>query len=197
MLLFIRIKSIASMFVEIVAIIFSNLYTNYQKKSIRIVNSSDKNSHTEPIFKSLDVLPLKSLYIYITSVFMLKFHCNLLRPVINELFDWLNSQTARRQPILKPLQIVTAKWTLTRQKLSIKLSANSIKLKSNLTFKLLFISFIFGFYFSQSWIIISLLFVAFNLCKCIVLLGVCLFVCLLVDLLGFFSAQSVIAIVIS
>ena len=44
-----------------------------QKAAIRIINNSWYNSHTEPIFKSLSILPLTSLIAYFKIQFMFNF----------------------------------------------------------------------------------------------------------------------------
>ena len=41
--------------------------------NIRIINNSSYNSHTEPIFKSLSILPLTSLIAYFKIQFMFNF----------------------------------------------------------------------------------------------------------------------------
>ena len=50
-----------------------NILTVKQKAAIRIVNSSSYNSHTEPIFKSLNILPLANLIEYFKIQFMFNF----------------------------------------------------------------------------------------------------------------------------
>ena len=43
-------------------------------------------THTDPIFKELEVLPIEKVYSYSVTIFMLKFEKNDLPPIFNEFF---------------------------------------------------------------------------------------------------------------
>jgi hypothetical protein len=60
--------------------IFSNLKSleKKQKDAVRIVTMSPYNSHTEPLFKKLNILPLKQLIMYFKIQFMQQFKFNHL-----------------------------------------------------------------------------------------------------------------------
>lgn len=49
-----------------------------QKSAVRIVNHSRYNEHSEPIFKSLKILPLESIILYSNLQIMFRFKNNLL-----------------------------------------------------------------------------------------------------------------------
>ena len=61
-----------------------------QKKAIRLITFSNRNAHTTTLFKSLEILTLRNIYIASIAVFMFKYHLRRLPPVIDELFT-LNS----------------------------------------------------------------------------------------------------------
>ena len=55
-----------------------------QKKAIRIVAGSSYNSHTEPLFKKLQVLPLPDLIMFTKIQFMQCFKQGFLPPSFND-----------------------------------------------------------------------------------------------------------------
>ena len=67
------------------AIDFQSLF-KIQKRAVRTINFSKKNAHTAHLFKSLEILLLRCLYIFSVSLFMFKFHHNFFPPVLYELF---------------------------------------------------------------------------------------------------------------
>jgi hypothetical protein len=62
-----------------------------QKRALRIISFSKRLAHTEPLFKSFEILPLQAIYILALSKFMYKFYFRLLPSVIDELFQSNNS----------------------------------------------------------------------------------------------------------
>ena len=56
-----------------------------QKKIIRLITFSKHLAHTEPIFKSLDILPLNSLYYHRIGLLMYTLSNGLLPEALNEL----------------------------------------------------------------------------------------------------------------
>ena len=57
-----------------------------QKRAIRIISSANYRSPTEPLFKSLNVLPLSKLYEYKIILFMLKYNKNMLPNLFCDMF---------------------------------------------------------------------------------------------------------------
>ena len=57
-----------------------------QKKSVRVVTSSGFRDHTYPLFKELNLLPLKQLYFYRIGMFMFKIYHDNVPPVCQSLF---------------------------------------------------------------------------------------------------------------
>jgi len=76
-----------------------------QKRAIRTLTSSKKNAPTANLFSSLNILPLKSLYIQSIAIFMFKFHHHLLPPVFDDLFSYnsqVHSINTRQARLLHP-----------------------------------------------------------------------------------------------
>jgi len=73
----------------------SNLETLFksQKKAIRIISNAKYNSHTEPLFKKLEILPLKTLADSTKILFMQQFRQNILPSAL--LCDWQLNQVRR------------------------------------------------------------------------------------------------------
>ena len=63
------------------------------EKIIRLITFSKHLAHTEPIFKSLNILPLNSLYYYRIGLFMYKLSNGLLPEALNELYIKTNKNT--------------------------------------------------------------------------------------------------------
>ena len=57
-----------------------------QKKIIRLITFSEHLAHTKPIFKSLNILPLNSLYYHRIVVLMYKLYNGLLPEALNGLY---------------------------------------------------------------------------------------------------------------
>ena len=57
-----------------------------QKKIIRLITFSKHLAHTEPLFKSLNILPLNSLYYHRIGLLMYKLSNGLLPEALNELY---------------------------------------------------------------------------------------------------------------
>jgi hypothetical protein len=76
-----------------------------QKRAIRILTTSTRNAPTANLFSSLNILPLKDLYVQSIAIFMFKFHHHLLPPIFDNLFA-LNSQVhsinTRQSRLLHP-----------------------------------------------------------------------------------------------
>lgn len=64
-----------------------------QKASIRVVTGSKYNSHTEPLFKSLNILPLPSLCEFFQIQFVQRFVQGLLPAIFNNL--WVTNAAYR------------------------------------------------------------------------------------------------------
>ena len=80
-----------------------------QKKCVRIITNSAWKSHTEPLYKSLDILTLNDLYVYRLYMFMYKFKNNGLPKIFDNFFTCNNifhqyptrTQNAFRLPVFK------------------------------------------------------------------------------------------------
>ena len=57
-----------------------------QKKAIRIIASANYRAHTEPLFLSLQILPLHKIYIFAVSKLMYRYSNRCLPPMFNEMF---------------------------------------------------------------------------------------------------------------
>jgi hypothetical protein len=55
-----------------------------QKIAIRIISNAKYNAHTEPLFKTLDILPLPSLVLYFQLQFMQQFQQKFLPEIFSE-----------------------------------------------------------------------------------------------------------------
>ena len=53
-------------------------YMYYRKKIARIISHANRKAHTEPLFKVLEILPIKDINIYIITQFMFRFNNGLL-----------------------------------------------------------------------------------------------------------------------
>ena len=76
-----------------------------QKRAIRTLSSSKKNAPTANLFSSLNILPLRNLYIQSIAIFMFKFHRHLLPPVFDDLFSHntqVHSVGTRQASLLHP-----------------------------------------------------------------------------------------------
>ena len=65
--------------------LFQSLF-KIQKRAIRTITSSGRLAHTAQLFDSLNILPMKSIYMLSLSSLMYKYHFRLLPPVVDELF---------------------------------------------------------------------------------------------------------------
>ena len=79
-----------------------NVLITKQKAAIRIINNSSYNSHTEPIFKTLSILPLTSLIEY----FKIQFMFNFVNGELPGSFEstWIrneNREGANHRPLLR------------------------------------------------------------------------------------------------
>jgi len=66
---------------------------NKQKMAVRLITNSKYNSHSEPIFKKLNILPLEKLILYFNVKFMHEFNYKFL-PVIFRDY-WLTNRDVR------------------------------------------------------------------------------------------------------
>ena len=57
-----------------------------QKRAIRVITFSDRIAHTDPLFKKLNLLKFKEIYINSIQHFMYKFHHYKLPPVFYSFF---------------------------------------------------------------------------------------------------------------
>ena len=76
---------------------------NQQKRAIRNVCGESKFAHTQPLFKRLNLLTFKELYIYCFQIFMYKYHRNQLPDIFQSLFTYNNEvhyHNTRQQKLL-------------------------------------------------------------------------------------------------
>lgn len=59
-----------------------------QKRAIRTINRVSYNSHTDPLFKSSEILKLNELHEYESAQFMYKYHTNRLPASFNSMFSY-------------------------------------------------------------------------------------------------------------
>jgi hypothetical protein len=83
---------------------YSNLKSleKKQKDAVRIVTMSRYNSHTEPLFKKLNILPLKLLIMYFKLQFMQQFKFNHLPAAFDNM--WTSNQDRFANQNLMPLR---------------------------------------------------------------------------------------------
>ena len=74
-------------------IIWANTYASnlkpiitLQKKAIRIMTFSKYDDHTSPLFKNLNILKFSDIIYYHNSLFLFKFHSNMLPTAFKEFF---------------------------------------------------------------------------------------------------------------
>lgn len=87
--------------------LFQTLF-RMQKRVVRMISNSARNEHTNPIFKTLKILPLRSIYILNVACFMFKYHHRLLPPVTDTLFcinSTIHQIGTRQQHLLHPPRI--------------------------------------------------------------------------------------------
>jgi hypothetical protein len=73
-----------------------------QKKAIRIIANKSYNAHTEPIFKSLEILPFPNLVKFFNLQFMQHYFQGFLPSAFNNV--WLTNVTRHREDLLLPLR---------------------------------------------------------------------------------------------
>jgi hypothetical protein len=86
---------------------FQSLF-KIQKRAIRFTNYSKRNAHTEHLFRSSNILPLKQLYVFSIAIFMFKFHHKFLPTVIDQMFQTnasLHSVNTRQRYLLHVPQL--------------------------------------------------------------------------------------------
>ena len=73
--------------------VWGNTYTTHldpliklQKRSIRLIASVPRYTHTEPIFAKYKLLTLSKIYIYSVQLFMYKFHHNKLPDIFSKFY---------------------------------------------------------------------------------------------------------------
>ena len=57
-----------------------------QKKAIRIISKADRGAHTAPLFQTLKVLPIESVYLYCAQLFLFKYHKTELPDIFNDFY---------------------------------------------------------------------------------------------------------------
>ena len=57
-----------------------------QKRAIRTITNSPKRSHTAPLFKDLNMLDIRQLYIFSVQLFMQKFHQNKIPNIFGDFY---------------------------------------------------------------------------------------------------------------
>ena len=75
---------------ELCLLKFIKKYSSFTKKAIRIVHGSKYNSHTEPLFKELKILPLESLIKFFSLQFM-QHYCTSFSNI------WLTNEERRAE----------------------------------------------------------------------------------------------------
>ena len=95
-------------------IVTSNYSNHYLKSTIRTITSSDRLAHTAPLFDSLNILPLKSIYNLSLSSLMYKYHFRWPPPVVDELFITNASVHSinTRQQLLLHIPCIQSKLTI-------------------------------------------------------------------------------------
>ena len=76
-----------------------------QKKAVRIISQVNWKTHTEPLFKDLEILPIKDINIYIIAQFMFRFHNGLLPEIFDSFFTTnyeIHSHDTRSRTHLHP-----------------------------------------------------------------------------------------------
>ena len=68
-----------------------------QKKVIRIIASSSRLAHTEPLFRQLNILTVNKMYKLQIAVFMYRVHHQLYPPVILHFFERVNQDRTRQK----------------------------------------------------------------------------------------------------
>lgn len=83
-----------------------------QKRAIRTITFSDRRAHSAPLFQSLEIPSLESMYILSVSIFMYKFYHRLLPPVVDELFQFNSAvhSVNTRQRCLLHVPITRSKY---------------------------------------------------------------------------------------
>ena len=73
--------------------VWGNTYQTYldplvkiQKRAIRVISFSDRLAHTDPLFKSMNLLKIKEIYVTSVQLFMYKYHNYKLPPVFYSFF---------------------------------------------------------------------------------------------------------------
>lgn len=90
--------------------LFQSLF-KLQKRAVRLITNSSRRSHTGPLFQSLELLNLKSIYILNIAIIMFKYHTRQLPPVMYELFipnTSIHSINTRQQNRLHVPRMITS-----------------------------------------------------------------------------------------
>ena len=97
-------------------IVWGNTFDSYlkplsvaQKRAVRLIVGARKYDHTDPIFKSLNIMRLKQIYIFAVQTFLFRFHRNLLPSFFDEFYQCnkvyhnhdTRNQTSFRTPLIK------------------------------------------------------------------------------------------------
>ena len=59
-----------------------------QKKAVRMLVSANISVHTKPIFKLLNILTFRQLYVYLIQMFMYKYNSGLLPTLFDNMFKF-------------------------------------------------------------------------------------------------------------
>ena len=76
-----------------------------QKRAVRIIAGAERNSHTSPIFRKLNTLKLRQIYLYSVQIFAFKFHNDKLPGIFLDFFQRnssIHSHNTRTQNKLRP-----------------------------------------------------------------------------------------------
>ena len=113
-----------------------------QKKIVRIINFSNYDTHTLPLFKNMNILPIDKVVIHRIGMFMFKYYNGTLPQVMNNLYipnSEIHSYRTRQSNLLHikkgKLNVYTKSfgntsarvWNVIQRKININVSASTFK----------------------------------------------------------------------
>ena len=91
-----------------------------QKKVARIISYSYYHANSDPLFKTLKILPVAKLYVYLVALFMFKYHHNLLPDIFTDMFSTNNSTHDYDTRFGKDLRIPLSTLTLRSKTINVR-----------------------------------------------------------------------------
>jgi hypothetical protein len=76
--------------------------TVMQKKAVRLISNSNYNAHSEPLFKSLSILPFNDLIFFFNVQLMQQYNQGFLPPSFNDV--WITNATRNREGFILQLR---------------------------------------------------------------------------------------------